>query len=74
MALGITRSLTVLALAAMPLAGLTAAFTVLGAEAVQAGNGNGGGNGNGNGGGNHGGNRSSSEERGNGSGHGGPGD
>ena len=50
MGLNYTRGLAALVIAALPLASLTATFSVLGADAVHAGNGNGGGN-------DHGGNR-----------------
>lgn len=50
MGLNSTRGLAALIIAALPLAGLTATFSVAGADAVYAGNGNGNGGGNDNGG------------------------
>jgi hypothetical protein len=71
MGLNITRNLTALAVAMLPLVGATATFSVMGAEAAHAERGNGNGNGGGNGHGrssDRGGNRS--DDRGNGHGRG----
>jgi hypothetical protein len=85
MGLNITRSLTAVAVAMLPLVGATATFSVMGAEAAYAERGNGNGNGGGNGGGRssdrgsqrsddrgngHGRGSQGSEERGNGNGQG----
>jgi hypothetical protein len=77
MGLNITRNLTALAVAMLPLVGATATFSVMGAEAAHAERGNGNGNGGGNGhgrssdrGGNRSDDRGNGHSRGNGHGHG----